>query len=934
MVATAFTKAVPDAAQRLSNEARRSGFVMSENKNKSIADKGLHFIGFWKTSSLKKRIMILTAVCVGLSTLAIGVLSYSRIRSEAIQLAEVKLAAEAHLLAQRFSLDYHLIANDLETVAQTPPIQGLIRSLANGGVDPKDGSTENLWRARLATIFQAVLRGRPDYFQFRYVGVGDAGRELVRVDRTRTGYRTITGGELQQKKLEPYFQRALEAPAGKVVFSKVTYNREHGQVDRNQVPTLRGLYPIDDPQGNRFGFLVINVNYEEMLQAAFREIKPARHTYVVNGGGDFMEHSATDGQAFYRLEIRDTLARAVPPIVEEVHKSHSAEGVFISEDSVAYYVRDTGDFAQETASLGVVVEISKEDFFATLTKARNEFLAAGMLVILISTVVAVVAARAIMQPLADLSNVVRHSGADDRLDFLPVDRRDEIGELAAVIQSRNRELLESRARASAIVNNVVDGLILIDDHGRIEQFNPSCERMFGYSAEEAIGQDVAMLMQRSDGAHHASYMKRYRDGRGGHILGETRELEAMDRSGKIFPIELAINAVEAEGVTKFSGVIRNISERKEVERMRKEFVSTVSHELRTPLTSIRGSLTLINTLAPQDLPPKMSKLIDMAQKNTERLILLVNDILDFEKLRAKKTTFALDKLNLNEEVEKALELNQGYADDAGIALAYEPCAPDAPVKLDAEKLQQVLSNLISNAVKYSRSQGTVVVRTEIRNGHARIEIADRGQGIPEKFRSRVFEPFSQADGSVTRAKGGTGLGLNITRELVQAMRGRIGFDSLEGYGTTFWIDFPLIDVEWSEGTLARSSNETGRLLGLHLEDDRDFHIVLQSGMDADLDLMHVTTLAEARDLLARYQFDVIILDRLVQDGEGLDLINSLDDPENTKIVVVTAIDENVQHIHVDTTFVKSRTRPGEFVERFAEIVRDVKLRKEQVRQRA
>jgi len=892
------------------------------------------FIGFWRTRSLKKRIMVLTAVCVGLSTLAIGALSYSRIRSEAVELAEAKLAAEAHLLAQRFSLDYHLIANDLETVAQTPPIQGLIRSLENNGVDPTDGSTDTLWRARLATIFQAVLSGRPDYFQFRYIGVEDAGRELVRVDRTRTSFRSITDDELQQKRLEPYFKRAMEAPAGKVVFSKVTYNRENGQVGRSRVPTLRGLYPIDDPQGNRFGFLVINVNYEEMLRAAFREINPARHTYVVNGGGDFMEHSATDGQAFYRLEIRDALARAVPSIVEQVHKSHAAEGLFFSEENVAYYVRDTGDFAQETASLGVVVEMPEREFFATSTKARNEFLAAGLLVVLISTVVAVIAARAIMQPLADLSNVVRLSSADDRLDFLPVDRRDEVGELAAVIQNRNSQLLESRARASAIVNHVVDGLILIDGEGRIEQFNPSCERMFGYTAEEAIGQDVAMLMQHQDAARHAAHLQRYREGKGGHILGAIRELDAMDKSGRVFPIELAINAVQSEGETKFSGVIRDISERKEVERMRKEFVSTVSHELRTPLTSIRGSLTLIDTMAPSDLPPKMRKLIDMAQKNTERLILLVNDILDFEKLRARKTRFNLDRRDLNEEVGRAFELNQGYADDADVSLALELEQMAIPVRLDDEKFQQVLSNLISNAVKYSRPGGTVIARTEIRHGHARVEIADRGEGIPEKFKVRLFEPFSQADGSVTRRKGGTGLGLNITRELVEGMRGRIGFDSLEGYGTTFWIDFPLIEFERVDDRPARPSSEPGRLVGLHLEDDRDFHIILQSGMDGDLDLMHVSTLAEARKLLARQQFDIVILDRLVQDGEGLDLINSIDKPETTKIIVVTAIDENVQHIHVDATFVKSRTRPGEFVDRFAEIVRDVKSRKEEVRKRA
>ncbi|WP_269585281.1 ATP-binding protein [Roseibium sp. Sym1] len=900
---------------------------MSEGKSERQGRFGTKLNGAWHQNSLKKRIMVLTAFCVAFSTLAVGALSYTRIKSEALELAEVKLASEAHLLSERFSLDYHLIASDLETVAKTPPIQGLIRSLRNGGIDPDDGSTDTLWRSRLATIFQAVLSGRPDYFQFRYIGIDDAGRELVRIDRTRNGFSSVTGEALQQKRLEPYFKLAAEAPAGKVLFSKVTYNREHGQADGTGTPTLRGLYPIDDIDGNRFGFLAINVNYEKMLQSTFQDINPNRRTYVVNGGGDFMEHSGTVKQAFYRLEIRDAFTRAVPPIVQQVLQSETPEGLFFSEDRVAYFVREAGNFSQESASLGVIVEVPSAEFHATATKTRNEFLAAGFLVVLISTIVAVVAARSFMQPLADLSNAVRSSGSDELLSALPVERADEVGELAAAIRNRNIELVESRARFSAIVNNVVDGLILIDAYGRIEQFNPSCEKMFGYAQDEIIGQNVTLLMQGKDAENHGSYLERYRKGEGGHILGATRELEAIDKSGRVFPIELAISAVAADGETKFSGVIRDISQRKEVERMRKEFVSTVSHELRTPLTSIRGSLTLIDTMAPKDLPPKIGKLIGMARKNTERLILLVNDILDFEKLRAHKTQFALERVDLNEEMRKAADLNQGYADDAHISLVLDLNPQAVLVEVDPEKVQQVLANLISNAVKYSRPSGRVTLRTGLSGDQARIEVEDRGEGIPDNFRKLIFEPFSQADGSVTRKKGGTGLGLNISKELVEGMKGRIGFDSLEGYGTTFWVEFPRLAAEGPEQISLAPLFRPGRLKGLHLEDDRDFHVILQSGMDSNLDLMHARTIAEARDLLKKYQFDIVILDRLIADGDGLDLINSIPDPEATKIIVITAVDENVNHIHVDETLIKSKTPPGVFVERFSKVVEEVLARK-------
>jgi PAS domain S-box-containing protein len=878
-------------------------------------------------SSLKSRIMILTAVCVAFSTLTTGAMSYIRIRSEALELAEIKLAKEARLLSQRFSLDYHLVANDLKTIALTPPVQGLIRTARNNGVDPQDGSTDALWRSRLATIFQAVLRGRPDYFQFRYIGLDDAGRELVRVDRTAQGLTTAAAGDLQQKQREPYFHLGSEAPSGKVVFSEVSYNREHGHQDGKHTATLRGIYPVEGPDGNRFGFLVINVNYESMLRSTFQEINPPQETYVINGSGDFMEHSVGGSQSTHRLELHDALSGSVPDIVRQVQESRQDEGLFFAGDKVAYYVRDAGEYAQTSASLGVIVRIPKSDWHATLTRTRNEFLLAGFLVVLLSTGVAVVAARWMMQPLSDLSKAVRSSSGDDKLDDLPVSRNDEIGELAWVIRTRNAELIERRVRASAIVNNVVDGLILIDAYGCIEEFNPSCERTFGYPAAEVIGKNIEMLLGREDAERHAEFLKRYRDGKGGNLPEFARELEAVDRSGRAFPIELAINAVTVGGETKFSGVLRDISERKEIDRMRNEFVSTVSHELRTPLTSIRGSLTLIDTLARHDLSPKVGKMLAMAQKNTERLILLVNDILDFEKQHAGETRFNFQDLDLNEEIGKAIDLNQGYATEAHVHLTADLGPEMIGVSLDAEKFQQMLGNLISNAVKYSRKNGSVTVRALVAGDRARIEVVDRGGGIPEGFKERIFEPFSQADSSVTRRKGGTGLGLNITKTIAEGMRGTIGFESREDVGTTFRVDFPLRNARPADADLVPKGFTPGRLLGLHLEDDRDFHIVLQSGLDGELDLLHVQTLADARLLLAKHRFDIVILDRLLRDGEGLDLIRSIPDPGQTKIVVVTAWDENVQHIHVDETLIKSKTRPLEFVKRFARIIDEIKAGK-------
>ncbi|TYC63571.1 PAS domain S-box protein [Rhodobacterales bacterium] len=890
-----------------------------------------------RRGSLKGRIMLLTAVCVALSTLAIGTLSFMRIRAESLDLAEIRLASEARLLSQRFNTAYHLIANDLKLLVQTPPVQGIIRSQRNNGVDPLDGSTGDSWKRRLETVFQANLRGRPEYFQFRYIALDEAGRELVRVDRAGTGFHRVEAGDLQEKRAEPYWQQALRAPIGEVVFSNVTYNREYGRVVSSLTPTLRGMIPVKDDKGNRFGFLVINVNYEKMLQAAFLEIDPEAHTFVLNGAGDYMEHRPGLATSQHLLVLRGRSQAAFPDVLAAALDTNSNEALFYTDDSVGYFVRETQDFEQASANLGVVVELPKQEWYATAVRTRNEFLAVGLLIILASVAVAVVMARAMMQPLEDLAGIVLHSNPGDILDNMPTERVDEIGALAVAIQSRNSELIESkdaelnenRARAAAIVNNVVDGLILIDDHGLIEQFNPSCERMFGYSASEAIGANIKMLMTKEDAAPHDGYLKRFREGKGGAIIDAKRELQAVAKDGRVFPIELSVNVVRVEGEIKFSGIIRDISERQAIDRLQREFVSTVSHELRTPLTSIRGSLTLIDAMAAKGMSPKVQRLLTMAQNNTERLILLVNDILDFEKLASKKTQFEFTRFDLNDELRKSAELNQGYATSLGVSLHAQLSSESIWVSLDSKKLQQILGNLISNAVKFSHEGGHVVLRAQkVSAKKVRIEVEDHGNGIPEDFKARIFEPFSQADGSATRATGGSGLGLNITRDLVEGMKGEIGFQTSQGQGTTFWVEFPTdVPTASESGLPPLMPKSAGKVLGLHLEDDPDFHLVLATGMDGDLDLVHARTISEANELLRKYVFDIVIIDRLISDGEGLSIIDHIQNPGDTEIIVVTSMDETVDHPSVDEVLVKSRTGPGEFVEKFAHIVDEVKSKK-------
>lgn len=246
----------------------------------------------------------------------------------------------------------------------------------------------------------------------------------------------------------------------------------------------------------------------------------------------------------------------------------------------------------------------------------------------------------------------------------------------------------------------------------------------------------------------------------------------------------------ADGSVMWHGFISDITERKLLERLKDEFVSTVSHELRTPLTSITGSLGLINGGALGAVPDAIKDMLAIAEGNSRRLRQLIDDLLDMDKLIAGKMSFDLQPIKLDELLAECDASHQGFAQHLGVRLLHSNC-PDLQVLADAQRLQQVLSNLLSNALKFSPAQGEVRLYSELAGQSVRILVSDQGLGIPADFTARIFKKFSQADASDSRQKGGTGLGLAISKELIERMGGTIGFVSGLQRGSTFWIELPL-----------------------------------------------------------------------------------------------------------------------------------------------
>jgi PAS domain S-box-containing protein len=475
-----------------------------------------------------------------------------------------------------------------------------------------------------------------------------------------------------------------------------------------------------------------------------------------------------------------------------------------------------------------------------------------------------------------------------------------------------RRLEDITIRQEAIFNSAKDGIVTLNRSGSIESLNPAAARMFGYDPSELLRRDVGLLFEVApDVGAVETFLERLQRRPGGEI-GRVQEFWGLRKDGTTFPCDVAVSPVPLADGLRFVAIIRDATERKQVDQMKNEFVSTVSHELRTPLTSIAGSLGLLSGGAAGQLPERAARLIRIAHSNSERLVRLINDILDIEKIESGKMTFEMKPVALLPLLDQTVQANRAFAEGYGVELELDRMNEAAMIVADPDRLVQVVTNLVSNAVKFSPRGETVRISVHPLDRRYRISVADRGPGIPEEFRTRIFSKFAQADGSDTRQKGGTGLGLSIVREIVTRMGGTISFDSVRGEGAVFHVDLP---AEQQRTPVA--APQPGQPHILHVEDDPDVLRVVASAFENRAQLRSVVSLAEARAALRETRFALVILDVALPDGSGLELLPALREtlPEPVPVVVFSAQDAGSELSGaVDAVLTKSRASLDRLIE--------------------
>ena len=358
-----------------------------------------------------------------------------------------------------------------------------------------------------------------------------------------------------------------------------------------------------------------------------------------------------------------------------------------------------------------------------------------------------------------------------------------LGQAAALAQ-------EKEARLNAVVEYAGDGIVTLDDARRIESMNPAAARMFDYIPLQVLGEPIDCLLADDCRTQlEADFNALAAAGRNRGV-GIERRVSGRRDDGSYFSAELVLSKMWLNDRFGYTCIVRDLTERQKIDAMKSEFISTVSHELRTPLTSIRGSLGLMVGGAVGEMPARAKPLLEIANKNCERLVRLINDILDIEKIESGNMRFQLVTQRLMPLVEQAIAATQAYALQFNVRLELLRDTIDGYVDADADRITQVLVNLLSNAIKFSRAGATVEVRL-VRLPHAmRLSVTNYGEGISDEFRNRIFQKFAQADSSDTRAKGGTGLGLSICKLIIEKHLGRVDFSSEPGVLTEFFFELP------------------------------------------------------------------------------------------------------------------------------------------------
>jgi PAS domain S-box-containing protein len=574
---------------------------------------------------------------------------------------------------------------------------------------------------------------------------------------------------------------------------------------------------------------------------------------------DVAEAAARD---WLRLQSQSGVLRPETTREQAIAVAADPRGAAIRSEAVERVRRVLDEV--ETAESALLGE--RADRAASLERRTRLLLLAGSVLAIALAVAAALMVQRRTRRLAELNHALEGEVAERAL------ARDALARI-----SRQNEL---------ILDAAAEGIYGLDPQGYTLFLNPAAARMLGRAPDDVIGRPFEAVLGMGAAEAGGEGVNPVRATLGSGVAREVKDAAFRRGDGSSFPVEYASTPIVEDGrITGAVITFRDVTERREVERMKDEFVSIVSHELRTPLTSIRGSLGLLAAGKLGEVPEKGRRMLDIAVQNTDRLVRLINDILDIERIESGRVTMELRSVDASELAHQSVDVMSAMAEKAGVRLF--AWADRQPLAADPDRILQVLTNLLSNAIKFSPAGAEVALTVERGEGEVLFRVRDQGRGIPADRLESIFERFSQVDSSDARDKGGTGLGLAICRSIVQQHGGRIWVESAPGEGSTFTFTLPApflpqprpVEADDGEGPLILVCDDDPSVLTVVEEILRGWGYRTAGVGDGQ------SAVREA----VRLHPDAILLDMMMPGMTGADTLTALRQRPDTRAIPVVIL---------------------------------------------